>query len=873
MRRFLIRFVLWSSILGLGLAGLLLVLVTVIDPNHHKDHLQSWIEGYTGQKLTFNGTITFTGLPKPGLRFENVGWRPQGARFNSIGSLHAQTLHWWFAPHLLLTEPSFGYVQIMGLDADRRPLRLPLPVNSPPEETFISSPKEESVSHPVDWAGAIHSLPPIDQSLTDTPFLVEGIVLDLGPMRWQYAPFTLKAKVQRANQNLLMGSGPIKGQSNGLAAKIRTQGAVFRGKSHTKLRATIEHIEVIHEEEGGLYSSFQVSTPCHITPTRVRCTDFALHGSLTRTALRESVRFAINSPELLIDAQKMHAQELIIKTQWGLTDRSAHPCMRRIEAKVTIAGEAAINWTSQEGHFRRIRGTGSVIPNNCPIIPFTLTAEAAFSLNPAWLTIPYLHVDLPQVTLNDGKGEGHIVITDAVANPEEHIYSLASMDAVGHLSQLTQQPVHIPIVASVDNIVLDKGLRTGAIRFESEAFQALGVEGTARIAGKRLLESPSGQFSLEHIKATGHLNQGPGRQGHWSFTSPLSVVLNKEELEIKEPRVRLTDMQFAEHQGEIEFHSQQLFMNWVTPAITGEHIVTTGKLWGSTAARRLTPINVIQFSAIGTFIGNMQTGDYVLAPITLELIPPILGRWRLSGEMRADLTRDPLMRRDGPKIGESPNPLSSLPSSILALTFNGIVHHFDQQTSLKQSSEANQIRLLPEITSPSPPLSLKDEEVDKKASGIELPNPHRTFNPFDLPETERESSGIPTSGSMVVAYNAHQLRLQDIDLLIDDVRTRGSFEVFTDAPSPTRFDLVIDQLNADRYLPPSIGAFLSAQLLSMRFPIHLPGGFLQKQNTEGRLIINKLTLHDMAIEELVLELQRDGEMIINADSLAKTPRH
>ena len=755
------------------------ILVAVVDPNHHKDNLQSWIEGYTGQKLTFNGTTAFTGLPKLGLRFENVSWRPKDSGLSSIGLLHAQTLHWWFAPHRLLTELSFGYLQIAGLDADGLPLGLPWPVNSPPEEASNPSQREEPASHPTEQFNLIPSLPLADQSLED-------ITLDLGPIHWQHTPFIFKAKVA--------------GIGNGPAAKIRAQGTIFRVKSRTGPKATIEYLEVLQAGEKRLHSSLLMNTPCHIHPTRVRCTDFALGGSLARAALKEPVRFTITSPELLIDTQEIHAEQWVLKTQWVLADHSTHPCMRRIEVSAMITGEAMMDWSSREGYFQQIRGMGSVVPSNCATIPFTLTTEATFSLNPTWLTIPYLHVDLPEVTLNIGKGEGRIVVTDAVANLREQVYSLGSVDAVGHLNELNQQSAHIPLVASVDGFVFDEGLRTGVIRLESESFQALGIAGTARITGKRLLENPPGQFSLEHIKAT-------------------------------------------------------------------------GKLWGSAAAHHFTPTNVTQFSAIGTFIGNTQTGDYTLTPITLELVPPTLGRLRFSGNMEGDLTRAPLAREGLSRLGESPDALTSTPSSVLALTFNGAVHYFGQQTGLKQSSEPNQTNPLPEIALPSPLLSLEDEGGDKRISRSEQLNPHRNFGPLGLPKTERKNTGTLTSGSMMVVYNAHQLRLQDIDLAMDNVRTRGSFDAIADTLSPARFNFVIDQLNANRYLSPSIGAFLSKQLLSMRFPLRLPAFFFQKQNAEGQLIIDKLTLHDMAIDKLVLELQRDGELIINVGSLTKIPRH
>jgi AsmA protein len=128
-----------------------------------------------------------------------------------------------------------------------------------------------------------------------------------------------------------------------------------------------------------------------------------------------------------------------------------------------------------------------------------------------------------------------------------------------------------------------------------------------------------------------------------------------------------------------------------------------------------------------------------------------------------------------------------------------------------------------------------------------------------------------TSFSLKSQYHltGETVELKDLDVLLDDSHGKGSVAINNfDAPAVS-FDLSIDAIDLDRYLPPRDKADISSPGLALAAgTISLPLDWLKKLDANGKLAVAKLKVNRMTIQDahLTVSAKQGG---INVGQTAK----
>ncbi|NOQ36150.1 MAG: AsmA family protein [Methylococcaceae bacterium] len=106
--------------------------------------------------------------------------------------------------------------------------------------------------------------------------------------------------------------------------------------------------------------------------------------------------------------------------------------------------------------------------------------------------------------------------------------------------------------------------------------------------------------------------------------------------------------------------------------------------------------------------------------------------------------------------------------------------------------------------------------------------------------------------------NSQQLKIDDINIKLDETTLKGTVEISDFADPAITFNLALDRINADRYLPPKdknktkdIATPASAAAIGASlFPVET----LRKLNATGQIVIEELKINDLKMQGLTLKL-------------------
>jgi len=148
------------------------------------------------------------------------------------------------------------------------------------------------------------------------------------------------------------------------------------------------------------------------------------------------------------------------------------------------------------------------------------------------------------------------------------------------------------------------------------------------------------------------------------------------------------------------------------------------------------------------------------------------------------------------------------------------------------------------------------------------------------PTADAKALGSATLALKAIG-SASDIDLQAIDLKLDQSRMTGALSVTNFASPAIRFNLDIDELDADRYLPPAKTPVTSpktkgkskkksAKEGAAKVPspgaatLLLPAELLRKLNLDGELRVGQLTINRMQLKKVVLKTKaKDGKVAIN----------
>jgi AsmA protein len=129
-----------------------------------------------------------------------------------------------------------------------------------------------------------------------------------------------------------------------------------------------------------------------------------------------------------------------------------------------------------------------------------------------------------------------------------------------------------------------------------------------------------------------------------------------------------------------------------------------------------------------------------------------------------------------------------------------------------------------------------------------------------LPKTRDEAVLKSLSFASNVAMTKTSADLQDIKLQLDDTTATGSVGIADFTANALRFDLKVDRIDADRYLPPPVDAPVDAKKGEER-PTEIPVEALRKLNARGDLQIGEAIFSGIKFTKLRLGVNgRDGKV-------------
>lgn len=133
----------------------------------------------------------------------------------------------------------------------------------------------------------------------------------------------------------------------------------------------------------------------------------------------------------------------------------------------------------------------------------------------------------------------------------------------------------------------------------------------------------------------------------------------------------------------------------------------------------------------------------------------------------------------------------------------------------------------------------------------------------ELPVTRDPEVLKRVSFDSQVKLTAKSAELEQMTLQLDDTTARGALGVVDFDAQALRFDLTVDRIDADRYLPPPVEAD-SKQPAEQEAPTPIPVEMLRSLNARGQLQIDEAIFAGMTFSKLRLGLNaRDGKVRFN----------
>ncbi len=148
-------------------------------------------------------------------------------------------------------------------------------------------------------------------------------------------------------------------------------------------------------------------------------------------------------------------------------------------------------------------------------------------------------------------------------------------------------------------------------------------------------------------------------------------------------------------------------------------------------------------------------------------------------------------------------------------------------------------------------------------------SPRQWMEEFDLPVPETADSKVLEALDFSATIDAGEdhVALKQIQMKLDQTTVKGEFELINFAKPTYLFSLDVDEVNLDRYLPPSNqnstpvrGRGQSASGNDELFPVET----LRQLTLDGKLLIDRLTVNQLNAEAVQLKIRsRNGNLTVD----------
>ncbi len=142
-------------------------------------------------------------------------------------------------------------------------------------------------------------------------------------------------------------------------------------------------------------------------------------------------------------------------------------------------------------------------------------------------------------------------------------------------------------------------------------------------------------------------------------------------------------------------------------------------------------------------------------------------------------------------------------------------------------------------------------------------NPRQLLGKLGLPLPETRDDAVLSRAEMKtsLALGGGRVALHKLELTLDDSRMQGDLTLLPGNPPGYRFDLHLDRLNADRYMPPGrdagqpSAAAQSAPAAADAQAVLLPLELLRGLDVEGKIRIDDLVLSNLTMRQSEIEVK------------------
>jgi AsmA protein len=246
--------------------------------------------------------------------------------------------------------------------------------------------------------------------------------------------------------------------------------------------------------------------------------------------------------------------------------------------------------------------------------------------------------------------------------------------------------------------------------------------------------------------------------------------------------------------------------------------------------------------------------------------PKLSGQLMLTGKLRVDDTKSLIYLKD-----------LSLETNLKGegLPEDGVTGQLEADVLYDQ---ANDILDVEDLVVLSDKLALKGEiagtrlTTDPQLQGklrLEKFSPREWLQSLDLPIPETADPGVLDALEFSTDFKAglDHAELENLAFKLDQTFVKGQFELISFAEPAYLFDLNVDQINLDRYLPPaqnqpapakggSQGGGGSGEL----FPVET----LRQLRLDGKLLVDSLIVNQLHAEAVLLKIRaRDGKLTVD----------
>ena len=276
---------------------------------------------------------------------------------------------------------------------------------------------------------------------------------------------------------------------------------------------------------------------------------------------------------------------------------------------------------------------------------------------------------------------------------------------------------------------------------------------------------------------------------------------------------------------------------------------------------------------------NLNTGKFAFnEPVSVELALVLLSNEakltesiRLSADLTVNEQLDHVLLS---KINlQTTTTGENIPGKSLSSTLTADVSLDMAGQTLKMSDlrlNSGDLNLIADITG----TAIKDKPVFQGPVSIAEFNPAKLLKQMAIPLPAMQDANA--LNKLAITFNLHATEnsaaLQNLVLNLDDSQAKGWIEMHDFSQTAITFDLALDALDADRYLPPEKTKKKSKSLASPAIAVAavvalVPVESLRKLNANGQLTVGNLKVSGLNLQGLLLKFEAKNGIVTTEQSI------